>query len=147
MNKKDSEKIFNSFLPLTEKIVGNDITNSSTLRVWGKALFGDKFVGVYPSDRLPNLCRYGSSAIINEMGHGSRGSHWTAISRLSDGEVLVFDSFGRPTVSLLPTVYKKYKTVDTEDDKDQQFYEKNCGAQCLAFIATFIYDESAARWV
>ena len=83
----------------------------------GKTAFGHYYHGTYPS----------------------AGSHWIALARGSGTECYVYDSFGRRGVSLIPAL--KWKTpgrvIDSDRDAEQEIYEANCGARCLAWLHVF----------
>lgn len=101
----------------------------------GKKLFGSKYHGTYSSDQLPSLTTKKPYAILNVDPSTQSGSHWVAIFRDPvKRRYLIFDSYGRPTKSLIPSAYKKYKPVDADYDKNQLVKENTCGPKSLSFL-------------
>jgi len=89
--------------------------------------------------------------IINNMPRKHGGEHWVACCKKSGSEDLyVFDSFGRPTEDLIPSLKGNGSgsrrlprtIVDADYDKDQTQNQKDCGARCIAWIKLF--DEHGA---
>ena len=62
-------------------IAGNNTTYLSELLEIGKKLLGDKFKGVYPSDKIPKLNELSPYAILNLDTSRGKGSHWVAIAK------------------------------------------------------------------
>lgn len=121
-----------------ESLVGRDVTIGSTLHEHGRSLFKRKFAGVFAADQVPRSTNF-TYAIVNLDPQDKPGSHWIAMAKLPGGRetgYLVYDSFGRPTEEILPTMPIPYQ--DTEDDAEQKESEDNCGARCLAWL--IIYD-------
>ena len=78
----------------------------------------------------------GKHAIINSDNR--EGIHWVA-SYQRGKTIYIFDSFGRPTKTLLPEFYKRavdagFKIIDTEYDAEQLDHQQDCGIRCLAWI-------------
>ena len=48
--------------------------------------------------------------------------------------VLVYDSFGRSTKKLTPTIWKQFKTIDSDHDPEQKESQSNCGARSMSFL-------------
>jgi len=124
-----------------EMVVGHGITGEAVLLEAGKEFFGKAFGGVLASNELPPR-RPGKSDryyIMNNMPRGSAGEHWLALVMASDGRVVVWDSFGRPIETLMPTLWKKYRrwVVEPERDKEQKKTQEDCGARSLAFTAVY----------
>jgi hypothetical protein len=125
-------------------LLGNGVTYADQLHIVGKQLLGDKFLGVFPSDRIDfrkvqDKARY---LIFNVDKSGMTGSHWMALGRINGKKntkpaFLVYDSFGRPTKRLVPHLVNKGGRVsltDTEYDPEQKLKEENCGARSLAWL-------------
>lgn len=135
-----AQDIYDRKLLLVEAVIGSDTTWLSDLERLGRRLFGTKFSGVYPSDRIPKLSRETPYAIVNTDKSTESGSHWVALCK--DGSDIVFyDSFGRPANRLVPSVKHSGngRVVNTDMDAEQKVMEANCGARCLAWI--WVYDE------
>jgi len=52
------------------------------------------FLGVFPSDKLPNKMPENSFLIANYSKSNQNGTHWIAISGLNSNKVEYFDSYG-----------------------------------------------------
>ena len=91
-------------------------TNFELDRV-GKKLLGKKYLGTFPSDKIPkNKIGY---FICNLDTSNMGGSHWVAIVRDSEGAV-VFDSFGRDTKEVFPFAHQDFgKYIETDNDAEQ----------------------------
>ena len=99
----------------------------------GKALFKNKYHGTYSSDQLPNLNAKSPYAIVNVDKSTQSGSHWVAVF-YHKKKYLIFDSFGRKTKALIPAMYKKWRTVDTDYDANQLEKQNDCGPRSAAFL-------------
>ena len=101
-------------------------------------LFGQRFLGVFASDKLPNV-KNGQMYIANLDKSTEPGSHWIAIYG-SNGNLYVYDSFGRNSKTIIPSIFKTGKGVkDTEYDAEQIQTEDNCGLR--AMVALYMFDE------
>ena len=54
MNKLVND-IYDEYVKILKNFIGNDTTYADDLRKNGKILFGRRFIGVFPSDQLPNI--------------------------------------------------------------------------------------------
>lgn len=131
---------YNKILKIIEKAIGNKSTYSDELEGVAKQLFGAKFKGVFPSDKIPilnGLCPY---AIVNVDRSDQMGSHWMAICK-NDNETILYDSFGRHDTKIIPSL--RYtgngRIINTEKDPEQEIKEQNCGARCVAWL--YLYDK------
>lgn len=114
----------------------NKTTVSSELDKIGKSLFGAKYLGTFAQDMLdPRIYDKPSKfAIINVDTAGMPGTHWVAVAGLPNStKVMVFDSFGRASKSLLPTLRQK-NVVDTDRDAEQRKAQLSCGQYSMAFL-------------
>ena len=135
MKEKDILKIYNGVLKEIEYVLGEDTTYDVDLKRIGKELFGNKFVGVYPRDKLPKL-QNNQCCILNLDYSYESGSHW--ISIYCKGTVyFIYDSFGRKTKQLLKDDIKNY--VDAQHDAEQHEEESNCGPRALAWLWCVYY--------
>ena len=136
--KQKAEELYLKYLKNIKKIVGNKTTYSDQLHKVGKQLFGSKFLGVYTSDKIPNKIKRGHMAIINLDNSSETGSHWIGVCKDKKDNIWVYDSFGRSTHKIIPSIYGKGRRIKTtERDAEQHINESNCGARCLAFLQVF----------
>lgn len=132
-----AEFYYNKFLrEIAIPLVGNGVTIGADLAVVGKKLFGDKFAGVFPSNRIPPLKPPALYTILNLDEHDEPGSHWIALAK-DNLVVWVYDSFGRPTQRILPDIGQKFDFFDVDADAEQLARETNCGARSLAWLMVF----------
>ena len=108
-NKKKAERMYKNEMKKLKKIIGNKVTYSNDLYKIGKSLFKNDFLGVYTCDRIPNHIKKNKMAIVNLDSSNESGSHWVAIAKNNKNIILVYDSFGRHTHKILPSIYKKKK--------------------------------------
>ena len=107
-------------------------TDTDQLEKYGSRWLGRNFDGVFASNRIPKNFK---SIIVNLDPDYKQGSHWLAMATMPSGRILVYDSFGRRTKSILPGFGRKYE--DTEYDAEQRVSEDNCGQRCLAWLFLF----------
>ena len=140
-SKKDTaEKLYNTILKsIVEPIVGNRTTYSSALHKAGRELLGNKFVGVFPSDRIPKLTKTSPYCILNLDSSDGPGSHWIALAYSGD-KSMVYDSFGRKHIKIIPTLKSSGNgvVIDTDRDPEQDIAETNCGARSISWL--LLYD-------
>lgn len=129
--------IYTECLNYLKGILGDKSTYGSDLDIVCRRLFGSKFAGVFPVDRL----QFGSGiyAIVNLDTSDKPGSHWCGCIKQSNSKLLVYDSFGRKSKKILPILSAKYKIQDTEDDVEQPIDFEDCGPRSIASI--FVYDQ------
>ena len=132
MKEKEVEKVYKKTVKKIEKILGTDgITNSKQLTNVGRELFGKLYRGTFPVDKLPKL-KHNESCIVNLDSSGQAGSHWCSVFKYKD-EYLVYDSFGRKTTEILPSL-KHLKHRDSDYDPNQQITEHNCGQRSSSWL-------------
>ncbi len=124
------EKEYKKFLKtIVKHLDNNKSTYDSELRKAGNRLFGKKFKGVFPKDKIP-IMKNKDMCIFNLDKSNESGSHWCAMYK--DGKhKVVYDSFGRKVMG------KGYKYTDK--DKEQKKKEENCGQRCLAWLCCAHY--------
>ncbi len=125
---------YNKFLNDMYEIMGNDTTWGITLDNVSRVLFGKKFHGVYPSDKIPKLTKRKPYAIINLDTSKQNGSHWVGLAKVG-GVYIVYDSFGRSHTKILPNLKLK-NIIDTEKDAEQYPIQLDCGARSVAWLLT-----------
>tara|TARA_R110002096_G_scaffold18463_5_gene62875 strand:+ start:632 stop:1048 length:417 start_codon:yes stop_codon:yes gene_type:complete len=112
-------------------------TYGDHLTTLGKRMFGKKYKGTFPSDKIPSLTPMQSS-IINLDDSSQGGSHWVVYARGKQKQHYMYDSFGRQGVKLIPKLKKNKKNItDAELDPEQHYSEVNCGARCLAWLDVY----------
>lgn len=139
MNETKIMKIYNCILARIEKVLGNKSTTTSQLNKIGKELLEDKYLGTFPIDFaskiIPNMT--GGDCIITNLDTSKQsGSHWVAIVKTKQGDdIVIYDSFGRNTKTIISKKYLSHgKSIQTDNDKEQNFLEENCGQRSLAFL-------------
>lgn len=135
MSKRAESLYFHVLTDIVEPLVGNRTTYSDHLHKSAARMLGHRFHGVYPSDEIPRLSVKQPYAILNVDKSYQPGSHWVAVAKTPAG-VLVYDSYGRKTSKLIPSLSKSGNGVvmDTEYDAEQTEEETNCGARVLAWL-------------
>ncbi len=140
MSEPQAEKIY---YKIYNKVVNdfghNGMTRTNELNDFGDRMWGGKFLGSFPQDKLPekiysNPVKY---AIINVDTTGMKGSHWVAVSGIPDSKkIMVFDSFGRASKNLLPVLQKQAggNIIDTDRDAEQKLIQDSCGQYSLAWL-------------
>lgn len=135
--KQQAEKIYKKELQKMIKLVGNKTTFSDKLDKVAIKLFGNRFMGVFPNDKIPKNIKMGYFLIANLDNSNEPGSHWVGIIKEKD-IIWVYDSFGRNIHKIMPGIYgKRRKIKSTERDAEQHKKEENCGARVLAFLSVF----------
>ncbi len=152
--------------------MGKKITWGRDVTKLGHKLFNNNYVGTFSSDKIPNLGTNPDGSrvfyknksnnnvkpnsklysIVNLDNSNMPGSHWIALAynipeNKNDGQILVYDSFGRNTKDIIPAVIDKFKDtnislVTADQDAEQDVLEEDCGARSLAFL--FIMDRLGA---
>ena len=141
LSEEQAEKVFNDNLEIAHDILGKSVTLTSQLDKAGKTFFKNRYIGTFPVDEIPKLPadRY---MIVNNKTREHGGEHWVAVA--NEGGVLhVFDSFGRPTEDLIPSLYAMGTVKDSDYDKDQKETQEDCGARCISWI--MLFDEYGAE--
>jgi hypothetical protein len=136
---KRANDIYNYILNnIVEPDVGNKTTFQKDLHNYGKKVLGHKFQGVFSSDKIPKLSKQQPYAILNLDGSDEPGSHWVSVAKQGK-HVIVYDSFGRKTKKILPSMLKSGNglILDTQYDSEQNIKETNCGARSLAWLMLF----------
>jgi len=117
---------------------GNHALDNQEVHEIGKEYLGDKFKGVFPSDKVPFQPGY---YILNVDKSGMPGSHWVGII-IKNKTMYVYDSYARKTNKLINHLYDKakklkYKIVDVNKKSDQHPKSEICGPISLGFLATY----------
>ena len=128
--------IYNTILKdVVEPLIGNKTTYMNDLENLGKKMLGQKFIGVYPSDKIPTL-KNNEYAILNLDKSNESGSHWVAIAK--KGKTHFYDSFGRKD-NIIKSLKNSGngKIINTDNDAEQKTKELNCGARCISWLLLF----------
>jgi hypothetical protein len=142
-NQLSEEKANTLFKKIYNDVVlpklGSNTTYANVLQNVAYKKLGIHFKGVYASDQIPVLNDLHKYAILNLDKSTQSGSHWIAVA-YEDNKIYVFDSFGRQSIKIIPSIYKSYsanKIIDTDHDAEQTEDEKNCGALSLTWLLFF----------
>ena len=136
MDKQKVEKLYEKFLQIISRKLGNSTTHTGQLNQICIRLFGKKYKGALPSDMQPTL-KNKEMCILNLDKSNQGGSHWIGI-RKEGGKLYVYDSFGRPHGSIIEL--SGSSIIDTELDAEQDVRETNCGQRaCVALYMMHIF--------
>ncbi len=131
----DIDLIYSEILNKVESKLGIHTTTNIELDLFCKKIFGNRFVGTFPSDLIPNFLHNGEMCILNLDKSDKPGSHWVALAK-ENHELFFYDSFGRDPKSIIK-INKKLKF--DKKDKEQDDDEKNCGQRCITFLIIGFY--------
>ena len=76
-----------------------------------------------------------------------------ALCLSDDGSYIVFDSYGRPIQTLIPSLYnhaqgRGYELKQTDMDSDQTDEQTDCGSRCVAWLRLYNdYGEDVAMLI
>jgi hypothetical protein len=135
--EKTANARYKRYLSGIKQTLGNGTTNSDELTKLGKRLFGKKYKGTFSADTIPKM-ENETYAIVNLDKSSKGGSHWIALVKRKD-EIVVYDSFGRRTVQILPSLLQSGNgiIIETENDAEQKKHEQDCGSRCLASLMVY----------
>lgn len=135
MNQKTAHREYNKILKSVKKRVGGKTTYLGQLDRAGKDIFGSRFHGVYPSDKIPKLTDRKPYAILNLDRSDEPGSHWIALAKVGNNSI-VYDSFGRHHTKIIPSLLYSGngKLISTDDDQEQHILATDCGARSLSWL-------------
>lgn len=149
VTKKEAEKAYNKYYAIITKKYGNKETNTSQLLKIGKKLFGNKFKGVYASDQIP-IMKKNQYCIVNLDTSSNAGTHWVAVVKVNKNLTYVYDSFGRKTLKIMPSLLQSGNGIikETENDPEQKKWMEDCGQRSIA--ALLVYDKmgiDGLKWI
>ncbi len=129
--------IYKDYMSILKSYIGNDTTFSNELAQKGKKIFGNRFRGVYASDKLPRINNK-QMYIANLDKQNERGSHWIGVYKHND-RLFVYDSYGRSSKKIFPSIFhrKGGRVIDTEYDAEQSVKENNCGLRSITALYLF----------
>ena len=139
LEEKNVENAYNVILKkIIEPMTGDKATYLSELLSVGKKIFGVKFKGVFPSDKIPKLNDLSPYAILNLDSSKEQGSHWVAIAKYpNENKTLLYDSFARKGSKIIPSLNfsGNGRIIDSDrKDREQEYVEENCGARAIAYL-------------
>ncbi len=136
MDKKANKLFKEYYKEIVKHLKHSETTYSDELESMGKRIFGSLFLGVFSSDKIPEL-KSNEMAIVNldkESQPGS-GSHWVSFYK-KNNNLWVYDSFGRSVYSILPVLRKISGRIKEPDrDPEQKGYQSNCGQLSMSWLA------------
>jgi hypothetical protein len=115
-------------------LLGKSTTFSDQLDKIGFQLFGDKYLGTFPSDQIPKMSNK-DNCILNLSDTKSEGTHWIGVYKQGD-DVYVYDSFGRDSEFIIPSIFKSHngRVIDSDHDAEQGLKQNSCGARSMAWL-------------
>ncbi len=156
VSEKEAEALYRKVLNnIIYPLLGKKSTFGKDLTRVGIKLFGSNFMGAFPSDRIPKIGINDDGAIVTNDNINKRsrlyaianlddstmpGSHWISLGYDVDSKkIWVYDSFGRKTKEIIPTLVQEYgtKLKMVDDDAEQAVEEDDCGARCMAWLYIF----------
>jgi hypothetical protein len=143
MNEKLAHNEYDKILKHIKQLVGNKTTYLTQLDRVCTRIFGIKFRGVFPSDKIPILTNLKPYCILNLDKSTESGSHWVALAK-NDNHSILYDSFGRSPTFIIPDLEfsGNGKIISDMDDSEQKITETDCGARCIAWLV--FYDKYGA---
>lgn len=112
-----------------------------------------RFLGVFPSDRVPSLKRFSTEKglIVNLDPASKPGSHWVALFITPRGKgkktlVEYFDSYGFPPMVNLPRSKQQNYRIVFNKCRLQGYNTTTCGQFCVYFVSQRLKNKSFA-WI
>ena len=130
----EPDELFRKYKAVLIRIAGRRALFDITLDSIGKSLFHKKWLGVY--SQKDALFKPGYQVL--NTSNRAPGTHW--VSLFIEGKtVYIYDSFGRPTKSLLKGFYSKAKAKgfsvqDSDYDAEQRGDSEVCGVLALSWL-------------
>ena len=115
-------------------LLGDGETNNLQLNKLGKHLFGNRFIGVFTSDKIIKL-KNNEMCIVNTDPSNKKGLHWTALCVYKD-KVYFYDTFNRNYKKLSKNWLNK-KWINANKDRDESYKEANCGQKSICWLISF----------
>ena len=137
--QRDAHYLYNQILKkIVYPLIGRQITYLTDLNSIGHKFLGHKFMGTFPSDRIPQLNNLSPYCILNLDKSTESGSHWVAIAKMPGKQkgVMFYDSFARKGSKIMPALLLSGngRIINTDDDVEQKIMETDCGARCLGWL-------------
>lgn len=128
-----------SILPYKNAIireVGNTALYEDQINELGRRMFGPRWGGVYPSDKMPKT-QHNKFYVVNTNESSGGGIHWLGIYSSQAGRIYVYDSYARPVTKLIrkavKNILKKHIVEEANQLPDQRDSEV-CGHLSLAWL-------------
>jgi hypothetical protein len=131
------KKEFESNLKVVYKLLSDiDSTNNIQLDRLCNELFGSKFYGVFPSDKIPKLNFHKKYCILNLDKSNQPGSHWIACVLDGNDDIYIFDTYDRSIKKILPIIYKvkHHRILSGNKSVLQKIDGEDCGQRCIAWL-------------
>ena len=125
---------FRKYKGVLIRLVGRKALFDITLDSIGKSLFHKKWLGVY--SQKDALFKPGYQVL--NTSNRAPGTHWVSLF-IKGKNIYVYDTFGRPTRSLLKGLYSKaskegYTVLDSDYDQEQRGDSEVCGVLALSWL-------------
>jgi hypothetical protein len=131
-----ADALFKKYKKKIIKELGRKALADDQINKLCKELFGSKWKGVFPQDRLKTASGYYIINTDSSKHINSDSSHWVAI-KMTKSTMYVYDSFGRTTRYVLPLIYAntKKKIVESKHDAEQHgAHSELCGQLSIGFL-------------
>ena len=131
---------FRAYKRLLVAAVGRGPMDDAKINEIGKLEFGDRWAGVFPSDKAKKLLRMRDRfAIANTATSKGRGSHWVGVYMTPKGEGYVYDSFGRDIDRVMWQLSRAALAVnnplhETDTAAEQRGFSALCGQPSLSWL-------------
>ena len=112
-------------------------TNNIQLENLCRFLFGIRFLGVFSANEFPKRIKNNQCFIINNKPNNSKtgGEHWIAAYKYKN-KIYMYDTFDRK-IKDLSKYFKNKNIVNANSDRQQSYYEYNCGERCVTWLILF----------
>lgn len=102
--------------------------------IWSTQIGRKRFLGCFPSDKIPTTSRFPMSLIINEDPSTGKGTHWVAMYIKNKDTICYFDSYGKKPITLINNYLKNFKNIENNKVRFQSLLSQNCGYYCIYFV-------------
>ena len=108
---------------------------NETDEIWSFLQKKKSFMGCFPSDKIPPICSFPATMIINTADSSSAGEHWVALY-MEEKLCLYFDSFGLPVLEsdIRNFLSRYYSNYVYNKIAIQDVTSKACGLFSIAFV-------------
>lgn len=137
MTESKAEALFNKCKQQLIRKLGRRALYNDEIDSICSRLFGKRWGGTHPSDRLP--LKPNMFYIVNTGNFKSSGIHWVSVVT-TKSRIYVYDSFSRHPNSLLKTLPSKAKqhgmiiVEANQDEAEQRGLSDICGHICIAWL-------------